>query len=101
MMPEQREQREQVLLRGRKSVPVSQKDPSRVVETRNTVQDIPLHFRDAADAKLLLLVRGAEYALVVGTPDGELEDEAVSLARGPYDGPVVFGHRLLYLFSSL
>jgi hypothetical protein len=37
----------------------------------------------------------------VGTPDGELEDEAVSLARGPYDGPVVFGHRLLYLFSSL
>ena len=101
MTPEKREQLEQVLLRGRKGIAVSQKDPPRVFEPRNTAQDIPFHFRDAADAKFLLLVCGAENALIVRTPDGKLEDEAVGLARRPNDGPFVFRHHIFYPFSFL
>ena len=100
MTPEKREQREQVLLRSHKSVAVSQKDPPRVVESRNTIQDVPFHFRDAANAKLLLLINGAEYALVVGTPDGELEDEAVASLGGRMTVPSYSGIEYFTFFLA-
>jgi hypothetical protein len=53
-----------------------------------------LHLGKTADTKVLLFVRGAEDALVVGTPDGVLEDKAVGLAGRPDNDTFVFRHEL-------
>lgn len=98
MPPQKRENSEKVILRSSQRISVGKEDASCVAESRSTVENVLLQFRNAADAEFLLLVGRAENALVVGAADGVLKNKTVRLARRTDDGSFVFRHRLLYLF---
>jgi hypothetical protein len=89
---EEREERKQIMKGGSERVAVCKEDPPRVSTSRQTGANVLFHLGEAADAELLLFVRGAEDALVVGTPDRVLEDQACGLAGGPYDDSFIFRH---------
>jgi hypothetical protein len=52
------------------------------------------------DGEPLVPEGAAERALVVGTPQGDLEQDAVRLAGGPYDHSVVM-HGIIFLSTQL
>jgi len=89
---EEREERKEVGTGGSERVAVGKEYPPRVGVGRQAAADVLLHLSETADAETLLFVRGTEDTLVVRTPDGVLEDQAVGLAGRPYDDAFIFGH---------